>query len=91
MHFFNENHFVIAVIGTHSFNSLQNFQSFGELPAFGLADFTYIVLQNGSDLISKCLTVPIEPLINLSETLMLSVNITFATTHNFNVAGRLVV
>ena len=37
----------------------------------------------------KCLTAPIEPLITLSETLILSVNITLATTHNFNFAGTL--
>ena len=59
-----------------------------ELPALGSSNFTYIVLQSGLDLLSKCLTVPTEPLINLSETLILSVNITLAPTHDFNFAGR---
>ena len=62
-----------------------------ELPALGSSNFTYIVLQSGFDLLSQCLTVPIEPLINLSETLILSVKITLAPTHNFSFAGRLAV
>ena len=35
--------------------------------------------------------MPIELLINLSETLLLSVSITHAPTYNFNFAGRLLV
>ena len=49
------------------------------------------ILQSGFDLLFKCLTLPIEPLINLSETLILSINITFTPTHNFNFEGRLAV
>ena len=62
-----------------------------ELPALGSSNFKYIVLQSGFDFLCKCLTVPIEPLINLSETLILSVKITLAPTHNFSFAGRLAV
>ena len=62
-----------------------------ELAALGSSNFIYIELQSGFDILSKCLTVPIELLINLSETLILSVNITLAPTHNFNFAGRLAV
>ena len=43
---------------------------------------------------TKCLTlltVPIEPLFNLSETLILSTNIIFSPTYNFNYTGRLTV
>ena len=37
------------------------------------------------------LTVSIEPLINLSETLILYVNFNLAPTHNFNFSGMLAV
>ena len=63
----------------------------------GIASFSvikfhiYIVLQKSFDLLFKYLTVPIEPLINLSETLILSLNITLVPTQNFNFAGRLAV
>ena len=40
-----------------------------ELTTLGSSNFTYIVLQSDFDLLSKCLTVPIELLINLPETL----------------------
>ena len=83
--------FVLAVIGTKSFNSPQSLLSFKGLPALGSSNFRYIVLQSGFDHLSKCLTVPIEPLVNLSETIILSVNITLAPTHNFNFAGKLTV
>ena len=63
---------------------------FTELLDLGSSNFTYIVLKSGFDLLSKYLTVPIELLINLSETLI-SVNITTAPSHNFNFAGRLAV
>ena len=62
-----------------------------ELQALGSSNFKYIALQSGFDILSKCLTVPTEPLINLSETLTLSVKITLAPTHNLNFAGRLAV
>ena len=58
----------LAVIGTNSFNSLRSILSFQELLTFGSSNFTNIALQN--DLIFKYITVPIEPLINLSETFM---------------------
>ena len=89
--FFKGNLFALAVIGTHSFSSPQSILSFMELPDLGSSNFTYIVLKSGFDLLSKCLTVPIEPLINLSETQILSANITLAPTHDFNFAGRLAV
>ena len=60
----------------------------------GIASFTVIkfhILQSGFDLLSKCFTVPIGLLINLSETLILSINITLAPIHNFNFAGMLAV
>ena len=72
--------FVLAVIGTHSFNSPQNLLSFKELPALGSRNLTYIEIQSGFDLLSKNLTVSIELLINLSKTIILSVNITLAPT-----------
>ena len=78
--------FQVAIVGTHSFNSSQSLLSFKKFPAFGSSKFTYIVLQKGFDLISRHLTVPIEQLLNLSETLILSVNITFSPIHNFNFA-----
>ena len=62
-----------------------------ELPTLQSSNFTYIVLQSGFDLLSKCLTVATELLINLPETLILSVNITLAPTYNFNFADRLAV
>ena len=55
------------------------------------SNFTRIVLQSGFDLLSKCLTVPSELLINISEIVILSVYITLASTHIFNFAGRLAV
>ena len=84
--FFKWNVIVLAVIGTNSFNSLWSIFSFQELPTFGSSNFTNIVLQN--DLIFKYITVPIDTLINLSETFMLSVNINLAPTNNLNFASR---
>ena len=86
---FKGNFFVLAVTGTHSFNSFRSLLSFIEFSAFGSSNFTYIVLQSEFDLISRCLTVPIDPLINLSNTFILSVNITLSPPHNFNSAGTL--
>ena len=63
LHFFKRNLFVLAVIGTHSFNS----------QALNLSK-NYQLLK----LTSKYLTVPIKLSINLSEILTLSVNITLA-------------
>ena len=83
---FKGNLFFLAVSSTHSFKSPRGLLSFKELPAF-----TYIVLQCDFDLLFNCLTVAIEPLINMSKTLILSVAITFGPTHNFNLSGRLVV
>ena len=77
--------------GTYFFNSPRSLLSFKELPALGSSNFTYLVPQSDFDLLSKCVIVPIESLINLSETLILSVNITLAPTHNFNFADRLAV
>ena len=71
---------------THSFNSPQSLLFFKELPALGSSNFPHIVLQSGFDLLSMSSTVPIELLINLSETLMLSVSITLTPTKNFNFA-----
>ena len=68
--FFKANLFALAVIGTYSFNSPQSLLFFMELPDLGSLNFTYIVLQSGFDFLSKCLTVPVELLINLSETLI---------------------
>ena len=62
--FFKGNFFDLAVICRGSL------LSFKELPALRSSNFTYIVLQSGFDLLSKCLTVPVELLINLSETLI---------------------
>lgn len=78
--------FQVEIVGTHSFNSSQSLLSFKKFPAFGSSKFTYIVLQKGFDLISRQLTFLIEQLLNLLETLILSVNITFAPIHNFNFA-----
>ena len=88
--FFKGNFFALAIIGTHSFNSFC-LLSFIEFPAFGSSNFTYIVLQSEFDLISRCLTVPTDPLIYLSNIFILSVNITLVPTHNFNSAGKLLV
>ena len=79
------------VIDTNSFNSPGSRRSLKELPALGSSKFKNIVLQSGFDLLCMCVTVPIELLINLTETLILSVNITLAQTHNFSFAGILVV
>ena len=91
IHLFKRNVFILAGIGTHSFNWLWSLLSVKELPAFGWSNFTYIALQSGFDFISKYLTVPTESLIYLSETLILSVNITLASTYNFYFAGRFAV
>ena len=56
--FFKGHLFAQAVIGTHSSNSPQSLLSFKELTTLGSSNFTYIVLQSGFDLLSKCLTVP---------------------------------
>ena len=66
---FKGNLFVVALIGKHSFTSL----SFKELVALGSSNFTHTELQSGFDLMAMYLAVPIEPLINPSETLTLSV------------------
>ena len=59
--FFNGNLFVLALIGTYSFNLPQPLLSFKELAALGSSNLICIVLQSGFDLLSECLTVPIEP------------------------------
>ena len=62
--------FVAAIIGTYSLNSLLSLLYFKELVAFGSSNFTHTELQSGLDLMSKCFTVKIERLINLSVTLI---------------------
>ena len=86
--FFKGNLFVIAVIVTHFFNSPSGLLYFKELPTLGPSHFIYIVIQNDFDLLSKCVTVPVEPLINLSQTLILSFYIILAPTFSFSFASR---
>ena len=85
-----EDSFTLVVIGTYSFNSLKRHLS-GSSQFFGSSTFTYVVLESGFNLISTSLIVSIEPLIYLSETSALSVNITLPLTQNINLAGRSVV
>ena len=46
--------------------------------------FHHTLPLKASDIKSNSLTMPIEPLINLSEILTLSANITLAPTHSFS-------
>ena len=89
--FFKGNFFDLAINWYTFLRLTMKPSSFKELPALGSSNVTCIVLQSKFDLLSMCLNVPIEPLIliNLSETLILSVNSTLAPTYNFSFTDRL--
>ena len=84
---FKGNFFVLAVIGTHTFNSFQKLllsQSF-QLLNHQISNIFYY---REFGLIFRSLIVPIDPLINLSNIFIFPFNITLAPTHNFNSPGK---
>ena len=86
--FFKGNLFVLAVIGTHFCNSFRSLLSHGG-SSFWIIKFHIYLIQSTFDLISRGLTAPIDPLIILSDTFLLSNNITLAPAQNFTSAGNL--
>ena len=81
-----------AVIGTHSFNSPQSITSFLELPALGSSHFTKILpISQLPRLTSMYNTLPIAPLINLSEISRLLVCVILSLTPIFKTVERLAV